>query len=60
MAEEVEKKLMRLKKDELVEEARKRCLEETGTKSDLVQYLDQKFILKKFDFFCFVFNFFFL
>ena len=39
MAEEVEKKLMRLKKDELVEEARKRCLEETGTKSDLVQYL---------------------
>jgi len=37
MAEEVEKKLMRLKKDELVEEARKRCLEETGTKSDLVK-----------------------
>ena len=39
MAEEVEKKLMRLKKDELVEEARKRCLEETGTKSDLVLVL---------------------
>ena len=33
---EMEKKLMRLKKDELKVEARKLSLDESGTKSDLV------------------------
>ena len=36
MADEFEKKLMRLKKDDLKDEARKRRLSETGTKADLV------------------------
>ena len=38
-ADELEKKLMRLKKDDLKDEARKRQLSETGTKADLVIFL---------------------
>ena len=37
-ADELEKKLMRLKKDDLKDEARKRQLSETGTKADLVNF----------------------
>ena len=36
MADEMEKKLMRLKKEDLKEEARLRSLSETGTKAELV------------------------
>ena len=39
MAEDFEKKLMRLKKDDLKDEARKRQLSEDGTKADLVNKL---------------------
>ena len=40
---EMEKKLMRLKKDELKVEARKLSLDESGTKSDLV--ISRNFLL---------------
>ena len=43
MADEMEKKLMRLKKEDLKEEARLRSLSETGTKAELVSY----FIISK-------------
>ena len=36
MADEMEKKLMRLKKEDLKEEARQKSLSEKGTKSELV------------------------
>ena len=38
MADEIEKKLMRLKKEDLKEEARQRSLSETGTKAELVSF----------------------
>ena len=41
-AENIEKRLMRLKKDELKEEAAKRNLEASGTKADLVSKADTR------------------
>lgn len=38
MSEEFEKKLMRLKKDDLKDQARIRQLSENGTKADLVSF----------------------
>ena len=47
MADEMEKKLMRLKKEDLKEEARLRSLSETGTKAELVSLNFQKIFIKK-------------
>ena len=47
MADEMEKKLMRLKKEDLKEEARQRSLSETGTKADLVSLLKFQILLLK-------------
>ena len=47
MADEMEKKLMRLKKEDLKEEARQRSLSETGTKADLVSLLKFQILFKK-------------
>ena len=47
MADEMEKKLMRLKKEDLKEEARQRSLSETGTKADLVSLLKFQILLFK-------------
>ena len=44
---DLEKKLMRLKKEGLKVEARNRNLAESGTKAELVRYLTFQKILKK-------------
>ena len=44
---DLEKKLMRLKKDELKEEARTRNLAESGTKAELVRKFDIFSVKKK-------------
>ena len=45
---EIEKKLLRLKKDELKEEAKKLNLDTTGTKVDLVRFFSNFFVCLQF------------
>ena len=53
---EMEKKLMRLKKDELKVEARKLSLDESGTKSDLVISRNFSLTFMKSEDFCQIFD----